>query len=262
VKRPGLPVRWGANRDGSLTQAKGESQQETERDDGDDWEGPRLTIEAGSGFKRRRHRPDDGGESFICMSYMFFRSFMGASCGILLAVSFAGCVTKFETGSQQAPDANFARRSTFRFVPDKSQAAFEAVSSGPDWRGLISQDILTALNAKGYRLFPNRQTDLLVAFHIVLTDNESVTTLDNYLGYQLTAGQSAQADLSRFQDPSHPGEASKGTLIIDFVDPKKRVLLWRGWTKTNVDLKQSGEKLQALAKEAVNQILAKFPSRS
>jgi hypothetical protein len=146
-------------------------------------------------------------------------------------------------------------------VPDKSHAAAEAVASGPDWRGLISQDLLVALNAKGYRFFPNRQTDLLVAFHIVLTENESVTTLDNYLGYQLTAGQSAQADLSRFQDPKHPGEAAKGTLIIDFIDPKKKVLLWRGWAKTNVDLKQSGEKLQALAKEAVDQILAKFPSR-
>jgi hypothetical protein len=198
---------------------------------------------------------------FIGMSSTYFRSSVGTLCSIFFALSLAGCVTKFETGSEQAPDANFARRSTFRFVPDKSQAAAEAVANGPDWRALISQDILTELNAKRYRFFPNRQTDLLVAFHIVLVDNESVTTLDNYLGYPLTAGQSAQADLSRFQDPNHPGEASKGTLIIDFVDPKKKVLLWRGWAKTKVDLKQSGEKLQALAKEAVHEILAKFPSR-
>jgi hypothetical protein len=195
------------------------------------------------------------------MSYTCFRSIVSPWCGILLALSFAGCATKFETGSQQTSSANFARRSTFRFVPDKSQAAREAVASGPDWRGIISQDILTVLNAKGYRFFPNRQTDLLVAFHIVLTDHESVTTLDNYLGYPLTPSQSAQTDLSKFQDPNHPGEASKGTLIIDLVDPKKKVLLWRGWAKTKVDLKQSGDKLRAVAKEAVNQILAKFPSR-
>jgi hypothetical protein len=195
------------------------------------------------------------------MSFTSFRSFVDTLCSILLALSFAGCATKFETGSQQAPDANFARRSTFRFVPDRSQAAAETVASGPDWRSIISQDILAVLNAKGYRFFPNRQTDLLVAFHIVLADNESVTTLDNYLGYALTPSQSAQSDLSKFQDPNHPGEASKGTLIIDFVDPKKKVLLWRGWAKTKVDLKQSGEKLRALAKEAVDQILAKFPTR-
>jgi hypothetical protein len=216
-----------------------------------------LDNHGGSGFKRRQHQATDPVQFYSGMSYTYFRFFVG----ILLALAFAGCVTKFETGSEQAPNASFARRSTFRFVPDKSQAAREAVSSGLDWRALISQDILAALNAKGYRFFPNRQTDLLVAFHIVLVDNESVTTLDNYLGYEMTAGQAAQADLARFQDPNHPGEASKGTLVIDFVDPKKKVLLWRGWAKTKVDLKQSGEKLQALAKGAVDQILAKFPSR-
>jgi Domain of unknown function (DUF4136) len=198
---------------------------------------------------------------YFGMSYKYLRSFVGTFCGILLAVSFAGCVTTFETGSKQAPDANFARRSTFRFVADKNQAAAEAVASGPDWRDLLSQDILAALNVKGYRFFPNRQTEMWVAFHIVLVENESVTTLDNYLGYSLTPGQAAQADLSQFQDPNHPGQASKGTLIIDFIDPKKKTLLWRGWAKTNVDLKQSGEKLAALAKLAVDQTLAKFPSR-
>src|SRR5580698_10478113 len=195
------------------------------------------------------------------MSYMYLRSCVGTLCTVLVALSFAGCATTFQTGSELSPGASLAKRSTFRFVPDKSQAAAEAVASGPDWRAIIGQDILTELNAKGYRFFPNRATDLLVAFHIVLTENESVTTLDNYLGYPLTAGQAAQADLSRFQDPNHPGQASKGTLVIDFIDPKKRVLLWRGWAKTNVDLKQSGDKLQALAKEAVKEILAKFPSR-
>jgi Domain of unknown function (DUF4136) len=195
------------------------------------------------------------------MSYMYFRSGVGTLCTVLVALLFAGCVTKFETGSELSPGASLAKRSTFRFVADKSHAAAEAVANGPDWRGLIGQDILAELNAKGYRFFPNRTTDLLVAFHIVLVDNESVTTLDNYLGYPLTAGQQTQANLARFQDPNHPGQASKGTLIIDFIDPKKRVLLWRGWAKTNVDLKQSGDKLQVLAKEAVRQILVKFPSR-
>jgi hypothetical protein len=192
---------------------------------------------------------------------MYLRSCVGTLCIVLVALSFAGCATTFQTGSELSPGASLAKRSTFRFVPDKSHEAAEAVASGPDWRAIIGQDILTELNAKGYRFFPNRATDLLVAFHIVLVDNESVTTLDNYLGYPLTAGQAAQADLSRFQDPNHPGQASKGTLIIDFIDPKKRMLLWRGWAKTDVDLKQSGDKLQALAKEAVKQILAKFPSR-
>src|ERR1700732_4394245 len=102
------------------------------------------------------------------MSYTYFRTSVGSLCSILVALSFAGCATNFETGSEQAPDASFAHRSTFRFVPDKSHEAAEAVASGPDWHALIEQDILSALNAKRYRFFPNRQTDFLVAFHIVL----------------------------------------------------------------------------------------------
>jgi Domain of unknown function (DUF4136) len=195
------------------------------------------------------------------MSHKHFGSFVCILCSILAAMLFAGCATQFETGSEQIPGADLSRRSTFRFVPDKSQAAREAVASGPDWRAVIGQDILAALNAKGYRFFPARQTDLLVGYHIVLTENESVTTLDNYLGYPLTSGQAAQADLSRFQNPTRPGTASAGTLIIDFIDPKKKVLLWRGWAKTRFSRNQSGEKLQALAREAVARILAKFPAR-
>jgi len=196
------------------------------------------------------------------MTNSHFRLSTGSLCCCLLIAFFSGCATTIRTGSQQAPDANFARRSTFRFLPDKSSEASEAVSNTAYWRGEIGQDILTAMNAKGYRFFPNRKTDLLVAYHIVLVENEAVTTLDNYFGYNLTASQAAQADLSQFQDPKRPGQASKGILIIDVIDPKKKSLLWRGWAKTEFDRTQPGASLKKLAKLAVDRILAKFPRRS
>jgi len=174
---------------------------------------------------------------------------------------FGGCAAKIETGHQQASDASLARHSTFRFLPDKSREASEAVSNAAYWRGEIGQDILSAMNAKGYRFFPGRKTDLLVAFHIVLVEDEAVTTLDNYSGYNLTAKQAAQVDLAQFQDPKHPGQASKGILIIDFIDPNKKQLLWRGWAKADFDRVQPGPALRSLAKSAVDQILTKLPSR-
>jgi hypothetical protein len=195
------------------------------------------------------------------MSYSHFRPLAGGLCCLVLVAFFAGCATNIESGSQQSPGTSFARRSTFRFLPDQSREASEAVSNTAYWRGEIGQDILSAMNAKGYRFFPNRKTDLLVAFHIVLVENEAITTLNNYSGYNLTANQAAQADLAQFQDPARPGQASKGILIIDFIDPTKRQLLWRGWAKAEFDRVQPGPSLANLTKLAVDRILAKLPSR-
>jgi Domain of unknown function (DUF4136) len=172
---------------------------------------------------------------------------------VFFSSSLIGCSALLETRSQQAPDASFARRSTFRFLPD--QSAPTATSNY--WRTEIGQALLSALNSKGYRFFPNRQTDFLVAYHIVLADHEVLASLDPYLA----ANQAAIIDISRLQDPRHPGEAAKGGIIIDFLDPKQKKLLWRGWAKTKFAQVQPGPSMQKLAKLAVDQILARFPSR-
>jgi hypothetical protein len=191
------------------------------------------------------------------MSHLCLKRLATIVCIGAALLSFAGCTTTITSGSESAPGAVFAGRSTFRFLPDKSQADPTTAA----WRGVISQDILAALNIKRYRFFPLRKTDLLVGFHVVLADNENVQTLNSYLGYPVTAGPAAQADLSRFQDPKRPGVASQGLLVIDFIDPKKNVLLWRGWAKTPLRGQMSQEKFQEVSKEAVNKILATFPAR-
>ncbi|HZC58803.1 MAG TPA: DUF4136 domain-containing protein [Chthoniobacterales bacterium] len=188
--------------------------------------------------------------SHLCLKRLATIVCIGAS-----VLSFAGCTTTISSGSETTPGAVFAGRSTFRFLPDKSQPD----PTTPNWRGVISQDILAALNIKRYRFFPLRKTDLLVGFHIVLAENENVQTMDSYLGYPVTAGPAAQGDLSRFQDPKRPGAASQGLLVIDFIDPKKNMLLWRGWAKTRLRPKMSQERFQEESKEAVNKILATFP---
>ena len=172
---------------------------------------------------------------------------------VLSSSLLIGCSALLETHSQQAPDASFARRSTFRFLPDQSGPT--AMSNY--WRGEIGQALLSALNAKGYRFFPNRPTDFLVAYHIVLADHETLASLDPYLA----PNQTAIGDISKLQDPQHPGEAAKGAIIVDFLDPKQKKLLWRGWAKTNFAQVQPGPSMQKAAKLSVDQILAKFPSR-
>jgi len=186
----------------------------------------------------------------LLMTLSRFRPVLVTLCLYLLA----GCSALRETGSQQAADASFARRSTFRFLPDKSAPT----STSSYWRGEIGRAILSALNAKGYRFFPNRQKiDFLVAYHLVLADHESLAGLDS----DLAPGQAGMVDVSKLQDRQHPGEAAKGTIIIDLLEPKQKKLLWRGWARTKFEQVQPGPSMERLAKLAVDRILAKLPSR-
>jgi hypothetical protein len=191
----------------------------------------------------------------------FCRIAVHASFGPLLLLLLVSCAST-NTGSHFEPGATLAGRTTFRFLPDRTIDAAEAVSNRAYWRNAIAQDIVAALNAKGYRFFPTRQTDFLVAYHVVLKDNEAVTTFDNYYGYDLSADQLVQADLSKFQDPKRPGTAEEGILVIDIIDPKQRTLLWRGWTKSKLNRQQAGEQLQAQAKLVVDGTLASLPART
>jgi hypothetical protein len=192
-----------------------------------------------------------------CMSHFTFQRFAGVFCASSFVFLILGCAEVPQSGSVKMPGAVFAGRSTFRFLPDKSQPAVTT----PDWRSIIGQDILYELNVKRYRFFPMKRTDLLVGYHIVLSDNENVLTLTSYLGYPIASDPSAQAVLARFQNPKRPGVAKQGLLVIDFIDPKKNVLLWRGWTTTSFRLGMSQQKFQVVAKNAVNRILTSFPAR-
>jgi Domain of unknown function (DUF4136) len=185
-----------------------------------------------------------------------------SACGFVLALALAGCASSSRTASHAASDASLAGRTTFRFVPDKSLVEAAAVSNSAYWRQQIGQDIVASLNAKGYRFFPTRQTDFLVAYHVVLKEGESVYTLNNYSGYALSPGQEAQADLTRFQDPKRPGEAASGTLIIDIIDPRQRRIIWRGYTTAAFDRQQPIAKLRSRLKMVVEKTLADLPKRS
>jgi hypothetical protein len=191
------------------------------------------------------------------MSHLTFQRSAGLVCAASFVLLILGCAAAPQSGNVQTPGAVFAGRSTFRFLPDASQPA----ATNPDWRSIIGQEILYAMNVKRYRFFPMKRTDLLVGYHIVLSDNENVLTLNSYLGHPIAGDPSAQTDLAKFQNPQRPGAAKQGLLVIDFIDPKKNVLLWRGWTTTKFRPGVSQQKFQVLAKDAVTRILAGYPAR-
>jgi hypothetical protein len=51
----------------------------------------------------------------------------------------------------------------------------------------------------------------------------------------------------------------EGTLLIDFIDPKTRTMIWRGTASAVVNPDSSGEKKEELVREAVAKIMEQFP---
>ena len=54
----------------------------------------------------------------------------------------------------------------------------------------------------------------------------------------------------------------QGTLILDFIDPKTKNLIWRGVAEGVVPARTSPEKSEKKINEVVQQMLKKFPPSS
>jgi hypothetical protein len=179
----------------------------------------------------------------------------------------AGCSTmqpqKIESGSELSKGAKLAGLTTFRFLPNPVMVQAEAVSNTPYWYSQIGKAVAKNLSAKGYRQVENGKSDLLVAYSVVLKRTaQTVTTMSNYSGYDLSPAQHAKTNLSRFNGPKAPGEGPVGFVIIDLLDPASRQLLWRGWAKTDLTGGQDPNRLNEIITAAVDRILETLPAKS
>jgi Domain of unknown function (DUF4136) len=179
----------------------------------------------------------------------------------------AGCSTtqpqKIESGSELSKGVKLAGLTTFRFLPNRVMAQAEAVSNTPYWYSQIGIAVAKNLSAKGYRQVGNGKSDFLVAYHVVLKRaGQTVTTISNYSEYDLSPSQHAKTSLSKFNGPKAPGEGPIGFVIIDFLDPASRQLLWRGWAKTSLTGGQDPNRLTQIISAAVDRILETLPAKS
>ena len=179
----------------------------------------------------------------------------------------AGCSTtqpqKIESGSELSKGVKLAGLTTFRFLPNRVMAQAEAVSNTPYWYSQIGIAVAKNLSAKGYRQVENGKSDFLVAYHVVLKrSGQTVTTISNYSEYDLSPAQHAKTSLSKFNGPKAPGEGPIGFVIIDFLNPANRQLLWRGWAKTGLTGGQDPNRLNQIISAAVDRILDALPAKS
>jgi hypothetical protein len=117
----------------------------------------------------------------------------------------------------------------------------------------IRNAIDAELAGKGFEVMGADQADFLVGYHAAVQKKIDAYTMSNSYGYRPGWG-TGYSDI-------HVYEYEEGSLVIDFVDPKTKNLLWRGAAQAEVNRSLTPEKRETRIRTAVEKILARFPPK-
>ena len=118
---------------------------------------------------------------------------------------------------------------------------------------LILESVATEMSRRGMQEAP-AGPDLIVTYYALLSTSTTAQTMGQFL-----PGTTAWA-LPPFEQVTQSLKlANSGALVLDLSD--KTGVVWRGVAKADIDFDVSEQKRQALVREAVRELLSKFPPK-
>ncbi len=175
-----------------------------------------------------------------------------ASSRFLLALSavlcLAGCSStpaKVDTGAIPAR--------TFSFV--KTGAAPSYGDNRAELHAAIQSIIARNLATKGLTQAAAGQGDVTVGYLLIIGDNATTTTINDYFGYGPDAMALAEKAHKVGTSSENPNHFEAGTLVIDVIDTKSFRLLKRNYVMRPILRDPSAEVRQARLQEAVDAAL-------
>lgn len=152
----------------------------------------------------------------------------------------------------------FSGLKRYAWVPDTPvKSGNPAIDSNTLLQDRIRQDIVTWLETHGYSYNPTNP-DFLIAYQIIVENKTKMTVMNDYYDYPLRWGY--RYPLRTVNTPRQTVyEYRQGTLIIDMVNPATRKLMWRGSATDEVKQSSSIEQRNQRVREAVDEILQRFP---
>ena len=130
----------------------------------------------------------------------------------------------------------------------------------PKVRQTIRTAVEQSLSSKGYEQVDRQQADFLVTWFGAIEQKIKKENIDHFYapyGY----GTLYRDPVLNTESPRAIGEYEKGTIIIDFVDPKNQKLIWRGSGSGRLAEDQPEQTTLRNLNRSVNKILAPFPAR-
>ena len=166
---------------------------------------------------------------------------------LLAACSSVHVTTDFD------PGADFAALETWAWLARKAQATGDPHMDSTLLHERIRGAVEAQLAERGYGKTASGRADFLVAYHTAVERKMDVDTVYRGYGY----GPSVYG-----WGPGHETvvyEYDQGTLLLDFLDPKTKRLLWRGSASAVVSESSTPEQRTRRINEAVSKLLDHFP---
>jgi len=170
---------------------------------------------------------------------------LGILIGVAVVVGIIGC-SSMRVSIDYDRDVNFAKYKTFKWIPHKPKVRPRRLLNHSLVEKRIKSAVERELSAKGCQKATGGKPDFLIAYHIGAKNKVDVTTYGYRYGPR-GRWWGRYVAVERYKE---------GTLILDFVDPELKQLVWRGTAVGAIHYPETvGEKMD----QAVEKILSKFP---
>ena len=168
----------------------------------------------------------------------------------VLSLLLGGCAASMAIQAEGDPAVSFDSYGTYAWSPN--QRASGDVRVTPALTTQIRDDIDQHLADKGY-VRVDTGADFSVTWLVTIEGETIVQTLDYYSGsnFKATVGNTGPT-ARRYEE---------GMLIIDVMEGQSDRLIWRGTATAEVRQRPSMEERSSRVADAVQKVLAEFPSR-
>jgi hypothetical protein len=181
---------------------------------------------------------------------MRIQSILAAFAPALLLLS-AGCSSTTPARVDTGP----LKARTFAFVNTAAKPPPEFAENRQQIHTSVQQAITANLASKGLTRVATGG-DVTVAYLIILGNNASTTSINEYFGYGEDASALVDKAHAKATSSQNPKYFEAGTLVIDIIDSKNFSLLRRNYAARQLHREAPPEVRQARLQEAVNEALA------
>lgn len=173
-------------------------------------------------------------------------------CGVLAASSIAlTACAPLHSGAFVDRDISFSSYHTYGWLPESRAADRAQTVGGADMRDRVFGEVERQLSARGLRGPITRRPDLLLRYRAAVTPRLEVSTGG-------TVNTPLYGDCS-FDCFTRVEEYETATLIVDAIDARTRKLVWRGWTRDDLERLAEGDSAGGRVRKAIADMMARFP---